>query len=390
MKILHVIPSFFPAHYYGGPVQSVYQLCRALASAGHQIRVLTTNASGPKSELYVMPGVEIELTQGLRAIYCKRHFREDMAPAMLTPLPGLLRWADVVHLTAVYSLPTIPALVGCKAMDKPLLWSPRGSLQHWEGSTKLVAKRIWNGFCRALLPRRVILHVTSEQEAEESLAHYPGVQAAMIPNGIEAPAVAEHKTGDGMLRIVFLGRLHAKKGIENLLEACAGLTHAALSWSLVIAGTGDPAYAATLRARIAALGIAQHVNMVGEIVGEGKRQLFESADLAVFPSYTENFGLVIAEALSYGVPVIASRGTPWSEVVSRGCGLWVDNDPQTLRESILQMSTMPLETMGRRGREWMLSEFDWQNVARRTTSIYERLLNGAATDQAVFLAPRLT
>jgi glycosyltransferase involved in cell wall biosynthesis len=337
-----------------------------------------------------MPGVEIKLAQRLRAIYCKRHFQEDMAPAMLTALPSLLRWADVVHLTAVYSFPTIPTLLGCKAMDKPLLWSPRGSLQHWEGSTRLALKRIWNSFCRPLLPRRVMLHVTSDQEAEESLAHYPGLQSATIPNGIETPVVTEHKTGDGTLRIVFLGRLHAKKGIENLLDACAGLTHAALSWSLVIAGTGDSAYAATLRARIEALGIAKYVNMVGEIVGEGKRQLFESADLAVFPSYTENFGLVIAEALSYGVPVIASRGTPWSEVVARGCGLWVDNDPQTLRESILQMSTMPLETIGRRGREWMLSDFDWQNVARRTTSIYERLLNGAVTDQAVFLAPRLT
>jgi glycosyltransferase involved in cell wall biosynthesis len=390
MKILHVVPSFFPAHYYGGPVQSVYQLCRALASVGHQICVLTTNANGPISELNVTPGVEIDLAQGLRAMYCKRRLREDIAPAMLTALPGLLRWADVVHLTAVYSFPTIPTLLGCKVMDKPLLWSPRGSLQHWEGSTRLVSKRVWNRFCRTLLPRRVILHVTSEQEAEESLPHYPGLQAATIPNGVEAPATAEHKTGDGTLRIVFLGRLHAKKGIENLLEACAGLTHAALSWSLAIAGTGDPAYAARIRARIQALGIAERVNMVGEIVGDGKRQLFESADLAVFPSYTENFGLVVAEALSYGVPVIASRGTPWSDVVARGCGLWVDNDPKTLRKSILQISTMALEKMGRRGREWMLSDFDWRNIAGRTTSIYDRLLNGAVAEQAVFLASGLT
>jgi glycosyltransferase involved in cell wall biosynthesis len=100
--------------------------------------------------------------------------------------------------------------------------------------------------------------------------------------------------------------------------------------------------------------------------------------------------LVVAEALSYGVPVIASRGTPWSEVVARGCGLWVDNDPKTLRKSILQISTMALENMGRRGREWMLSDFDWRSVAGRTTSIYERLLNGAVAEQAVFLASGLT
>src|SRR5262249_46828558 len=160
--------------------------------------------------------------------------------------------------------------------------------------------------------------------------------------------------GDGTLRLLFLGRLHPKKGIENLLEGCRTLaSESDLKWSLTISGAGEPRYVGALSARIKKRELQTPVKMVGENVGEGKQKLFAHADIAVIPSFTENFGLVVAEALAHGVPVIASRSTPWQRVEKVGCGLWVDNDPQSLAKAVLRMSRMPLRTMGQRGRAWM-------------------------------------
>jgi len=113
--------------------------------------------------------------------------------------------------------------------------------------------------------------------------------------------------------------------------------------------------------------------MVGHVAGEGKRRLFENTDIAVLPSYTENFGVVVGEALAHGVPVIAGRGTPWSRVEEIGCGLWVDNDAESLSRAIVRMADMPRRTMGRRGQGWMAREFSWDRRAQEMMAVYEEL-----------------
>jgi glycosyltransferase involved in cell wall biosynthesis len=108
--------------------------------------------------------------------------------------------------------------------------------------------------------------------------------------------------------------------------------------------------------------------------GQAKADLFAASDLAVFPSHTENFAMVVAEALAHGIPVIASKGTPWSGVEAHGCGLWVENDPATLAAAIARIRCMPLGEMGERGRRWMEEEFAWETVAREMLRLYGKLL----------------
>jgi glycosyltransferase involved in cell wall biosynthesis len=371
VKVLHVIPSFYPAHYYGGPVQSTFHLCRKLADAGCVVRVLTTNANGPSAELDVPTESEVEAAPGVRVLYAKRAGSESLSWALLGRLSEMVRWADVVHVTAVYSFPVIPAMLAARMAGKPVVWSPRGSLQRWSGSTRVRLKDMWDAACGAVQPRNTVLHVTSEEEASESVARYPRLRTAIIPNGVHVPAELNRKSGDGTLRLMFLGRLHPKKGIENLLEAVSKLGD--IRWSLAIAGKGDPEYTASLRRRIDELGLGDRVKMLGEILGADKQSALENADLAVFPSYTENFGLVIAEALAHGVPVIASKATPWSDVETRGCGLWVENDPETVKDAILRIARMPMQEMGMRGREWMIAEYSWDRAAAATAALYASL-----------------
>jgi glycosyltransferase involved in cell wall biosynthesis len=219
----------------------------------------------------------------------------------------------------------------------------------------------------------MVLHATSQEEAAESLAKFPRATCVVIPNGVELPARLEHCNSSGQLHLLFLGRIDPKKGIENLLVACQRLRNLDRPCMLTIAGSGDANYTASLQEQVRLLGISRNVIFAGEVRGQAKSDLFPASDLAVFPSHTENFAMVVAEALAHGVPVIASKGTPWSGVETHGCGLWVENDPASLAGAIERMSTMPLREMGERGRKWMEAEFTWETVSRQMLQLYGKL-----------------
>jgi glycosyltransferase involved in cell wall biosynthesis len=187
--------------------------------------------------------------------------------------------------------------------------------------------------------------------------------------------------GNGTIRLLYLGRLHPIKGIENLLGACTLLDDHSIDWSLTIAGSGDASYTTRLLARLSELGLrvgeqpaSRHVVMRGEVSPSETQALFQSADIVVVPSYTENFGMVVAEALAHGVPVIASTGTPWRRLNEKGCGMCVSNDAQSLATAIEQMSRMPLNEMGLKGREWMQRECSWADRARTMMELYKTLV----------------
>jgi len=198
---------------------------------------------------------------------------------------------------------------------------------------------------------------------------------AVIPNAIEMPKELSPKEVAGEFRLLYLGRLHSIKGIENLLWALKGLNGCLQKpWSLKIAGFGEQRYVSDVKNLINKLELSSFVKMGGGVFGEAKQALFEHTDVLVLPSYTENFGMVVAEALAHGVPVIASKGTPWERVEEIGCGLWTANDPESLKPAIIRISQMPLQAMGARGRDWMAKEFSWEDRAREMTELYGALI----------------
>ena len=377
MKVLHVIPTFYPAVYWGGPMYSVYGLCNSTATIpGVTLRVLTTNSAGPSlSDSVEVTGYPMRYSAGYDVFFCERRWGGSISPTMLLRLWPMIRWADVVHLTAVYSPPIIPTLVICRLLDKPVVWSPRGALQRWEGSTKPLLKRAWEWVCNAVIKQgRCVLHVTSPQEASDSIARIPKATVAIVPNGVDIPAAAPARNWlpNGPLRLLYIGRLHPKKGIENILHALKIAGNETVS--LAICGVGDEVYSRSLRDLAQRLGLGEHrVNFQGHVEGEEKMKAFMQADVCVVPSYTENFGMVVAEALAHGVPVIASKGTPWAEVETRDCGLWVENAPANLADAIARIRTRTLSEMGARGRDWMKESNGWDAIAARLFSSYEKL-----------------
>lgn len=377
MRILAITPAYYPATYWGGPIYSVYGLCSALAKIPDVVlKVLTTDSAGPdRSDSVEVSTFPMSHQAGHEVFFCRRWWAASVSPGMILRLWSMIRWADVVHLTAVYSAPTIPTLLVCRVLGKPIVWSPRGALQRWDGTTRLLFKKVWEWGCNVLTKSNsCVLHVTSEQEATDSRARIPDSDTIVIPNGVEIPKALPARSwrAGGKLRLLYLGRLHPIKGIENLLRALEALEDEAIS--LAICGSGDEAYSLNLRLLVSELRLERCVSFQGHVAGEEKMKAFMQTDVCVLPSFTENFGMVVAEALAHGMPVIVSKGAPWADVEKYGCGQWVDNTPESLAVAIRSLQSMDLEEMGQRGREWMLRDFGWGKLADDMFALYKKLV----------------
>lgn len=378
INVLFVSPSFYPATYYGGPTFVNRALCDALAANERiELQVLTTDANGPSSR--IDKGKQTAHAT-YPIIYCRRMIQPDIAPGLGVRLFGMIRQADVVHLNAVYSFTTIPTLLLCKLLRKPVVWSLHGALQRWPGTRKGRSKHIWEKVCNLLCDRgRVFIHAVSTREGSESSVAISRAASAVIAYGIEVPPLnAGQSRRSDELRLLYLGRLHPIKGIENLLRALALTQQQA---TLEICGEGKERYERQLRSLTTELGLSQRVRFYGSVAGEAKEKHFRKVDICVIPSFTEGFATVVAEALARGVPVIAARGTPWQRIEEIGCGLYVSNEPQELAAAIDRAAGMPLNEMGRRGRAWMEREFAWVNVAGQMIDQYHSLVRREPTKE---------
>jgi glycosyltransferase involved in cell wall biosynthesis len=375
VKVLHVTPAFYPARNWGGFAHSVPGLCEALArNSDIELRVLTTDSDGPKTRKNIpVKAFPEKFPAGYEVYYCRRLFAQSASPGLLTRLWSMVRWSDVVHLTATYSFPTIPTLLVCRILRKPLVWSPRGALQRWQGTTRARAKSIWERLSNALCdPRRVVLHTTSEEEKDESWPRLPRTQPRVIHNGVNLPGLNGGRSQrNGSLRLLYLGRLHPIKGIENLLRALAQIKGEV---TLTLCGDGDLHYRRSLESLVSELSLVGRVTFHGAIDEATKARHFHEADLCVVPSFKENFSLVVAESLSYAVPVVVGDGTPWKQVDQIGCGRCVQNSPDELAKAIEALSDAPLNEMGLRGRNWMQREFGWDAVAEQMLATYRELI----------------
>jgi len=389
MRVLHITPAYYPATYWGGPIFSVYALNNALAKLPElELEVLTTDSAGPD----VFDRVDLKSINNLYVnydvIFCRRIAGASISIDLLRKIVSHIRSSDVVHLTATYSFSTLPVLVVCRLLRKPLVWSPRGAIldaYEWEGSRKRFIKKVWEQICNVIIrPGSVTLHVTSEKEQKVSLASIPNAKSVIIPNGVETLSYLPDRVWlpNGQLRLIFMGRISPKKGIENLLKAMK-IMEGDSTIDLTIYGTGDDRYRKSLIKLAKKLNLlGQSVHFAGHVDGKDKKSAFLNADMCVVPSYTENFCMVVAEALGHGVPVIASHGTPWSMVEKKNCGMWVENNPEILVQTIYEMRLLDLKNMGEAGWSWMKECYSWDVVGDKMFSVYTSLINKVVSHEA--------
>ena len=179
--------------------------------------------------------------------------------------------------------------------------------------------------------------------------------------------------------MVFLSRIHPIKGLERLLRAIHKIGASKFkNWTLIVAGFQEANHDKHLTKLIDELGLNSLVSFVGPKFGQDKIELLSNASVFVLPSYNENFGIVVTEALGRGVPVLTTKGTPWSELETRNCGWWVENSEEGLMDGLNQvLKTDPktLSLMGERGKALVLDKYTWEDNVKNTLELYNWLIN---------------
>lgn len=363
-----------------GPGYSVPMLCRALAARGHEVALHTL----ARDQAPPQPGIR-HLSHAPSA----GPSRLGVSNAMRRGLVEAAGAADLVHNHGLWMAPNVYSAMAASAARKALVISPRGTFSPVALRRSAWLKRVFWTLAQGRAVRAAAaLHATSEQEYRDIRARGLAQPVAVIPNGIDIPEAAATGAGPGALRrLLYLGRLHPIKGLEVLIQAWANTAQRFPDWELSLVGPGEAAYRGKLERLAADLG-APRVSFAGPAYGAAKGEAYCGADLYVLPSFSENFGMSVAEALAAGLPVIATTGTPWSALVAEGCGWQVEPKAEPLAAALAEAMARPPETlaaMGARGRTWMARNFSWARVAAEMEVFYLWVLQGGAPPPSVRL-----
>lgn len=377
IHVLQVISGLEYAH--GGPSYSVPRLNSALRAAGVDSCVVAdlnpgdpANASGPHIETFDR---QFARTPGLKKL--------NISAALARCLIRADRMVDLIHSHGLWRMPNLYAASAAKRRGIPSVISPRGMLSKVALQHSRRSKRLFRLLGQqAALDATACFHATSLAEYDNIRRSGIAAPIAVIPNGVDIsaapqPAPSQRKGfSSGKRTVLFLGRIHPIKGIDVLVGAWTRLAEEFPHWHLRIIGPGEPGHILALK-QLVVQRAAPRVSIEDALAGDAKRQAFVDADLFVQPSFSENFGLTIAESLASRRPVLVTKGAPWGDVVSNGCGWWVDTGEEALLAGLrLALSTpdVELDAMGRRGEVWVREAFSWDVVGQEMASVYSWLL----------------
>jgi glycosyltransferase involved in cell wall biosynthesis len=378
VKLVHVVPTYYPAVRYGGPIWSVHALCKALAQRGHDVQVLTTNVDGA-GVLDMPTGVPVDV-DGVKVSYFPSRFAQRLywSPAMTAQLPVVLREADFLHLHSIFLAPTSSAARVAESLGIPWCVSPRGALvPELISRRSTLAKRIWMLINeRRTLERASFIHATSTLEAEDARRigyRLPSIR--VIPNGVEMPGGNELAFGSAVDRagsgpyLLFLGRINWKKGLDRLIPAMAHVP----GFRLVVAGNDEEQLSPRLKRLAQQSGVLERIDFVGAVAGEEKQKLLRGSTLLVLPSYSENFGNVLLESLAAGRPVAMTAEVGLAPAIkAAGAGEIISGVPLEMGKqlSVLIADRRNLDAMGERGYQLVQSQYTWTSVARAMEQAY--------------------
>ena len=378
MNVIHTVPSLGESG--GGPPRSVSQLCNILCQQESSIGIVTTvDPNDPILPLEA--GIQLTALARRGTSFSDRLRATDFGAA----LDGVDRSIpiSVVHQHGIWLRSSHAVTRFAHENKLPLVVAPRGMLEPWAlNHRKLKKKLAWVLYQERDLEKATAFHATAQSEADSIRRLGFNQPIAVIPNGVHLPQITTDQlknsgSNTGKKTVLFLSRINPKKGLPMLLDAWGRLAPA--DWRLVIAGNDDSNHLPVIERKINEQGLGERVVIAGPLFGEAKQAAYRNADLFVLPSYSENFGIVVAEALGFGVPVLTTTGCPWQELQTHKCGWWVEPTPagiETALNEALRTTNEELSSMGRRGRRLVEKNYQWSGIAERMLEFYNWLLDG--------------
>ena len=367
MKVIQIVPSIGVEA--SGPSYSVPGMARGLYENGVDVELHLRKS-------HQEGNVEYKIIS-----YPWRIFgaRIGWSPEMYKGLKKTCLRADIIHNNGLWMMPNVYPYWASRNTKCKLIVAPRGALARWSLKRGLIKKKIFGWmFQNVVLRNADMFHATSEKEYEEIRALGYKQPVAIVPIGMDIPqgnSSVDKKNQKRIRRIVFFGRIHKVKAIDNLVNAWGDLCQSLPQWELVIAGP-DCGAKTEIEAIINDRKIPR-VRFIGELNGQAKYDFLTDADIYVLPSHTENFGVTVAEALASGVPVIASQGTPWEGLEKEKCGRWIPIGIEPLKTALKELTALSDEkrqVMGERGRDWIRRDFSGKGIGAKMKDAYAWLL----------------
>jgi glycosyltransferase involved in cell wall biosynthesis len=365
IRAIHVVSTVSEGLSY-----SVVRLCQSLIAHGEDITLATLDLQALASS---PPFIKT--------------FPLGLGPRRLGRSPAMRRWlarrsrshsVDLLHTHSLWMMPYVYAGLVAKRHGVRLVVSPRGTLSDWAMRSGSPLKRaFWPLLQRPALAASTCFHATSLSEYDDIRRTGFRHPVAIIPNGVDVPDLPP-KSFRSLRTLLFLGRIHPIKGLDALLPAWQRVQDEFPAWRLRIVGPDDGGYLAQMQ-RLAGELRLERVEFSGALHGSQKWLAYREAELFVLPTYSENFGMSIAESLAAGTPAIVSKAAPWAGLEAQQAGWWIDIgiDPLVAcLENALRRTPESLAEMGVRGRRWMETNFSWTEVGRRMGETYHWLVDG--------------
>ncbi|BAZ25188.1 group 1 glycosyl transferase [Kalymmatonema gypsitolerans NIES-4073] len=392
MRILQIVPSI--SLIYGGPSQMVLGLSSALARQGVEVTILTTDSNGDTGQepLDVPLNTPIE-QDGYKIIYfrCAPFRRYKFSVDLLKWLNIHAHTFNLAHIHALFSPVSSVAASICRRQKLAYILRPLGTLDPADLRKKRQLKQLYAAILeRSNLAGAAAIHFTSLQEAKVSERFGVSTRDLVIPLGVIPPQSPLFKGGSEVRQqfgipldvplVLFMSRIDPKKGLNLLLPALEALLAEGLNFHFVLAGTNpqDPNYEEKIKLQIKTSPLRSHTTITGFVTGELKSALLQAADLFVLPSYYENFGIAVAEAMAAQIPVVISDQVHICQEVRDSESGWVGATDVSDLTNLLRIALQNPSERQRRGlcaKEYALKNYSWNAIALQTIEAYNQILS---------------
>jgi glycosyltransferase involved in cell wall biosynthesis len=379
MKILYILGSYYPAQ-SGGPNNTIHWQAKYLTKNNHDITVASFKSGLTEENIKdwnIVFNTQNNI-EGVKAHYFNFYMSRYFSIEFYAWIIGNIRNYEFVQLTSYFFPITWISVILCNIYNIPFSLAPRGELEDNALKYGAIVKKIAHNFLLKFIYKKAkFILVTSRQELEFSKKYFnKQMEYELIPNYIDLSSKKslDYKDILDKKNILYLGRIHPKKGIENLITAYISLNkNFKEQHSLLIAGDGDVQYMNKLKELVLEYGYVRKIKFLGHQQGADKEFLYKKNKVFVLPSYSENFGNVVLESLSFSTPVIASKYTPWKELESYKCGFWIENTPNEIKiylEKILSMNELEYVKYANNAYKFVNDEYNIDQNITKIENIY--------------------